>query len=90
MFTIGEKMTNVTFRKVNDKVITEFRVEAARLKLNLGEAITEAIQLWLYAKKRKINIYSIEKDPLWLSIKEPIDIGYETSSKTIDKELYGE
>ena len=83
-------MTNVTFRNLNEKVINELRVEAAKLKINLGEAVTEAIKLWLHTKKRKINIYSMQKDPLWLSINEPFDVGYETSSKTIDKELYGE
>jgi len=82
-------MTNVTFRNVNDNLFTEFKAEAARLKKNLGEAITEAINLWLYQKKRKLDLKKIEKDPLFQSLRQPIDIKSKTSSKTIDSELYG-
>lgn len=82
-------MTNVTFRNVNDDLFTEFKAEAARLKKNMGEAISEAIDLWLHNKKRKLDIKRIEKDPLLQSIRKPIDTKSKTSSKTIDKELYG-
>ncbi len=85
----GDMMTNVTFRNVDDNLFTEFKVEATRLKKNLGEAITEAINLWLYNKKRKLDIKKIEKDPFLQSIRKPIDTKLKTSSKTIDKELYG-
>ena len=82
-------MTNVTFRNVNDTLFTEFKAEAARLKKNMGEAISEAIDLWLHYKKRKLDIKKVEKDPLMKSIQSPIDLKTKTSSKTIDKELYG-
>ena len=81
-------MTNVTFRNVNDNLFTEFKAEAARLKKNLGEAISEAINLWLYQKKHKLDIKKLEKDPLLQSLRQPIEIKSKTSSKTIDSELY--
>ena len=82
-------MTNITFRNVNDTLFTEFKAETARLKKNMGEAISEAIDLWLHYKKRKLDIKKVEKDPLMKSIQNPIDLKIKTSSKTIDKELYG-
>ncbi len=82
-------MTNVTFKKVDDNLFTEFKSEAARLKKNLGEAITEAIYLWLHHKKRRLDIRNIEKDPVLQSLQKPIDTKFKTSSKTIDEELYG-
>ena len=85
-------MTNVTFRNVNEDALTEFRAEAAKLKKNLGEAITEAIQLWLFIKKKKLDVMSLENDPLWAIIENPVDFGEGTEnlSQEVDKIVYGE
>ena len=83
-------MTNVTFRNVDDRLLRQFKTEAVREKIKMGQAINDAIQLWLYAKRKKIDLKSVEKDPFWQELHKSIDLGRETSSNTIDRELYGD
>jgi len=71
-------MTNITFRNVNDTLFTEFKAETARLKKNMGEAISEAIDLWLHYKKRKLDIKKVEKDAdrdYWMTSAEAKEYG---------------
>ncbi|MDP6154766.1 MAG: hypothetical protein QGH39_12360 [Candidatus Thermoplasmatota archaeon] len=83
-------MTNATFRNVDDRLLRQFKTEAVREKIKMGQAINDAIQLWLYAKRKKIDLKSVEKDPFWQELHKSIDLGRETSSNTIDRELYGD
>jgi len=83
-------MTNATFRNVDDRLLCEFKTEAVRKKMKMGQAINDAIELWLYAKRKKIDLKAVEKDPFWQELHKSTDLGRETSSDTIDRELYGD
>ena len=82
-------MTNATFRNVDDRLLQEFKTEAVREKMKLGQAINDAIELWLYVKQKKLDLKVLERDPFWHELHKSIDLGMVTSSDTIDQELYG-
>lgn len=77
--------TNVTFRDVSEEALRELKMEAAREKKKLGEAVTEAIEYWVH--QRKINK---KKKGKFTDLK-PIDFGSksEHSSTDIDRIVYG-
>ncbi len=43
-----------------------------------------------YMQNGKNDLKSVEKDPFWQELHKSIDLGRETSSNTIDRELYGD
>lgn len=85
-------MASATFRNVDDEALSEFRTEATKRNLNFGEALTEAIRLWLLVKKKKLDIRPLTTDPLWVLISNPVDFGKgsEELSSDIDGTLYGD
>jgi len=82
--TLVRSMTDVTFRNVNERDLRDFKAEAVRENKTFGEAIAEAIRLWVehkqFAKRKKMK----------LSQSKPVDFGpgTENLSKRIDEILY--
>ncbi len=70
-------------RNVNKKVFAEFKAEAVREGLSIGEALNMAILSWLDKKKsRKLNFMDMKTES-WGK-------GTEKTSTEIDKILYGD
>ena len=80
-------MTNVdvTFRKVDEAALRNFKVEAVRENKSFGEAVAEAMRLWVDHKK------FTQQKKIKLSDSKPVDFGpgTENLSQEIDKILYG-
>lgn len=80
-------MTNVdiTVRNVDEEALQNFKAEAVREKKTFGEALAEAILLWLEHKKL------FQKKKARLSSSKPVDFGAgtETLSERVDEVLYG-
>ena len=80
-------MTNVdiTFRNVDGEALQNFKAEAVRENKTFGEALAEAILLWLKHKKL------IKKKKTRLSLSKPVDFGpgTENLSERVDEVLYG-
>jgi len=75
---------NITIRKIDEAAFRRFKAKAAEEGMKLGEALTQAIELWInYGDKRKRTSL--------LEIK-PLDWGpgTEKASVEVDKTLYGE
>jgi len=75
---------NITIRNISRKVYQEFKAEAARRNLKIGEALTLAMQEFIKNEKKKGSNLSI------LDF-EPFDWGEgtETVSEDVDTILYG-
>ena len=78
-------MTNITFRNVDMRVLQDFKAEAVRENKTFGQALAEALSVWLLhkraAKQKKLRISSLH----------PTDFGPGTEdlSGRIDEEVYG-
>jgi hypothetical protein len=75
---------NITIRDLDEKVFRRFKAKAVEEGMKLGEALTQAMELWIKQKSTK-------------PIKSLLDIkpfnwgkGTEKVSTEIDKILYGE
>jgi len=88
MVTCVTKM-NVTIRGIRKEICNELKAEAVRRGLNIGEAVSEALQLWVERKKEIVDVVLLEQDPLWQLIRNPVDWGVETDASRVDEELYG-
>ncbi|MGQ4915983.1 MAG: hypothetical protein ACP6IU_14725 [Candidatus Asgardarchaeia archaeon] len=82
-------MKSITIRGVDERLYREFKIEAVKQGLKIGEALNEAIRYWL-KQKRKMRKKVSKRDPLWDIIEHPIDWGAETDASRVDKELYGD
>ena len=74
---------NITIRNISRKIYQEFKAEAARRGLKIGEALTLAMQEFMKSEKKKtLSILDFE----------PFDWGEgtETVSEDIDTILYGD
>lgn len=82
---MASEYANVTIRNVKEEALQELRVEAAREKKKLGEAVSEAIEYWVH--HRKIHT---KKKGKFTDLK-PVDfgLGSEHSSTDIDRVVYG-
>lgn len=79
-------MTNVdiTFRNVEEEPLRNFKAEAVRENKTFGEALAEALKLWLEHR------WQMRKKMAKLTDIKPADfgIGTENLSKRIDEVLY--
>ena len=74
---------NITIRNISRELYQEFKAEAARRGLRIGEAVTLAMKEFVkHGKRRKVNILDFEPFD-W-------DEGTEKSSDDIDSILYGD
>ncbi|MBS3175024.1 hypothetical protein J4440_04045 [Candidatus Woesearchaeota archaeon] len=75
--------TQITVKEVDKKIFQELKAEAIKRKLNVGTALTLAMQNWLSSLRKK------KKDLLDL---KPSDWGPGTErlSEQIDEVIYGE
>ena len=80
---------NVTIRGIRKEIYNELKAEAVRRGLNIGEAVSEALQLWIERRKEMAKVVPLEQDPLWQLIHNPVDWGVETDASRVDEELYG-
>jgi hypothetical protein len=75
---------NITVRGLSDKVFRRFKAKATEEDMKLGEAMTQAMELWIRqrAAKPRANLLDIK----------PFDWGEGTRevSVEIDRILYGE
>lgn len=78
------EMTDVTFRKVDEEILRNFKAEAVRENKTFGEALVEALKLWLEHK------LPMRKKMAKLTDIKPVDFGpgTENLSKQIDEMLY--
>lgn len=75
---------NITIRNMNRKLYQEFKAEAARRGLKVGEALTLAIQEFMKSEKMTKNLSILEFEPFdWGE-------GTETASEDVDAILYGD
>lgn len=72
-----------TIRNVNKKIFAEFKAEATREGLSVGEALNMAILAWLERRKKKKLSLKDFKPTNWGK-------GTEKTSEEIDKILYGD
>ena len=84
MYYIMEEM--LTVRKVNKRVYTRFKARVSESRINLGTALTQAMEEWLRNKDKK-NKKSLKK----LMEFKPIDFGpgSEKISGRMDEIIYG-
>lgn len=77
-------MTNITFRNVDIAVLRDFKAEAVRENKTFGQALAEALAVWLQhrriARGKRMKLSDIE----------PMDFGpgAETLSQRVDEEVY--
>ncbi|MEW5996457.1 MAG: hypothetical protein AB1657_02580 [Candidatus Micrarchaeota archaeon] len=76
---------NVTFRNVDRDVLQDFRAEAVRENRTFGQALAEALLLWLQHRRMA------RKKKMKLSASKPLDFGPGTErlSERADEILYG-
>lgn len=75
---------NVTIKNINRKLYQEFKAEAARRGLEVGEALTLAIQEFMKSERTNKNLSILEFEPFdWGE-------GTETVSEDVDAILYGD
>ncbi len=75
---------NVTIKNMNRKLYQEFKAEAARRGLEVGEALTLAIQEFMKSERMSKNLSILEFEPFdWGE-------GSETVSEDVDAILYGD
>jgi hypothetical protein len=74
---------NVTIRGLNESVFRRFKVKAVEEGVKLGEALTQAMDMWVQemSDKREVSVLNLEV----------FDWGKDTekASVEIDKVLYG-
>jgi hypothetical protein len=77
-------LVDVTFRNVDKEALQEFKAEAVRESKTFGQALAEAILLWLRHKKLS------HRKKMKLSDSEPVDFGpgTEALSRKVDEILY--
>jgi len=75
---------NTTIRNIDDKVFHELKIEATKEGITVGQATTQAIEVWLKSKKEKNKKRSLKEI-------EPVSFGEEDKklSTDIKKALYG-
>jgi hypothetical protein len=74
---------NITIRNLQDSVFRQFKAKAAEEDMKLGDALTQAMQLWLSKKTPKPKGKLIDlKRSHWGK-------GTENTSQEIDKIVYG-
>ncbi|MEM3506205.1 MAG: hypothetical protein QW589_04815 [Candidatus Bathyarchaeia archaeon] len=75
---------NITVRGVDEAIFKKFKVKAIEEGMKIGEALTQAMEIWIkqITTKRRLSILEIK----------PFDWGEKTekASKEIDQILYGE
>ena len=73
---------HLSIRNVNKKIFKEFKAQAIKEGMNVGEALNIALEMWLEKEKMKKKSF--------LELK-PVDWGKgtEKASKEIDEYLYG-
>lgn len=79
----------MTIRGVGKETYQDFKAEAVRRGLSMGEAIAEALQLWVRKQREETQELPLEQDPLWKLLRHPADWGVETDASRVDEELYG-
>jgi len=73
----------VSVRNVDEKLFKEFSIEAKRKDMAVGEAVTEAMKLWLH--KQPAKIVRLRDIKPW-----SFGPGTEDISQNIDEIAYGE
>ena len=75
---------NITIRNIGREIYQEFKAEATKRNLKIGEALTLAMQELIKSeKKKKINLSILDFEPFdWGE-------GTETVSEDVDTILYG-
>lgn len=75
----------ITVRDVDEKILRNFRAHAIQKKMKMGEALTDAMRIWIKQAGPEGT------DPKILLKAKPSDWGRDThkTSKEIDKILYG-
>jgi hypothetical protein len=77
------KSMNITVRGVDEKIFKEFKAEAVREGKKIGEALNEAMRVWLMRKRaKKLKLLDLK----------PFDWGEGTErlSVEVDQIIYGE
>ena len=75
---------NITIRNISRKLYQEFKAEAARRGLKVGEALTLAIQEFVKSERKSGTLSILDFEPFdWGE-------GTETVSEDVDKILYGD
>ena len=75
----------ISVRGVNVQVFREFKAEAVRDGLSVGEAVTHALRQWLESRRKR---HAVKKSLLDL---KPVDFGpgSEKLSRQVDEVVYG-
>ena len=76
------KSTQITVKEVNEKAFQEVKAEAIKRKLNVGTALTLAIECWISSLKKTTGTLSDLKPRDWGK-------GTEYLSEQVDDILYG-
>ncbi len=78
-------MTSKTIRSIDERVFRDLKGEAARKGIPVGEAVNEALRLWVAENRRR----STHKRSLLKMQASDWGEGTENSSTEIDETLYG-
>jgi len=74
---------NISVRGVEDRLFKEFKAEAIKEGKKIGEALNEAIELWLRMRKKRVK-FKLKLEPFdWGE-------GNERSSMEVDEIVYGD
>ncbi|MGC8849001.1 MAG: hypothetical protein ACP5QI_00810 [Candidatus Bathyarchaeia archaeon] len=73
---------NITIRKVDEVVFKKFKAKAVEEGMKIGEALTQAMKLWIKQRslKPKLSLLDIK----------PFSWGDEKASLKVDEILYGD
>ncbi|MBS7654969.1 hypothetical protein KEJ50_00465 [Candidatus Bathyarchaeota archaeon] len=73
---------NITIRKVNEAIFKKFKAKAVEEGMKIGEALTQAMVLWIKQRslKPKVGLLDIK----------PFNWGDKEVSLKVDKILYGD
>jgi len=76
--------TNLTVRDLDERIFRRFKAKAVEEGMKLGEALTQAMEMWIKQKRRRPRASLLDI--------KPIDWGEGTKkvSLEIDQILYGE
>jgi len=75
---------NITVRGVDDRVFRKFKAKAVEEDMKLGEALTQAMELWIrHVEERRLKARLLDIKPFsWGE-------GSEKTSTQLDEVLYG-
>lgn len=72
----------LTIKNVQEEIFREFKAESVRNKLNLGQALTLAMKIWMEDKQKKSRLNLLDLKPkAWGK-------GTEKTSEEVDSLMY--